>query len=340
MAIRLREREGWLYYGLAVAYACVGYALGFAALFSSQWAINAIGTVLLAHAMIIAAYLIHECGHNAIFHRQRDNARLGQFLSWLCGAAYGTYEDMRYKHFRHHVDNADVVCFDYDRVLANHPLTTRFIKALEWMYIPAHDLMMHGVMVFTSFVIPERRDQRPRNVAVILVRGGVFVALLVFFPKVAVLYLIAYLILVHVLRFMDSLQHDYDYILTLYEPTVKPPHKGDRAWEQEHTFSPTLSLRYPWVNLLVLNFGYHNAHHADMNLPFYRLPQKHRELTGNDPERVIPFLAQLRVYHRNRVRRVWSDRPEDYPQGDDYLEAARSGVGRVGGNAASFLTSF
>ena len=167
MAIRLREREGWLYYGLAVAYACVGYALGFAALFSSQWAINAIGTVLLAHAMIIAAYLIHECGHNAIFHRQRDNARLGQFLSWLCGAAYGTYEDMRYKHFRHHVDNADVVCFDYDRVLANHPLTTRFIKALEWMYIPAHDLMMHGVMVFTSFVIPERRDQRPRNVAVI-----------------------------------------------------------------------------------------------------------------------------------------------------------------------------
>ncbi len=29
---------------------------------------------------------------------------LGRLMSWLCGAAYGTYEDMRYKHFRHHVD--------------------------------------------------------------------------------------------------------------------------------------------------------------------------------------------------------------------------------------------
>ncbi len=340
MAIRLKESEGLFYYGLAVSYACAGYVLGFAALFSGSWAINAVGTLLLAHAMIIAAYLIHECGHNAIFYRQRDNARLGAFLSWLCGAAYGTYEDMRYKHFRHHVDNADVVCFDYDRVFENHPLMTRVVKALEWFYIPAHDLMMHGVMVFTSFVIPERRDQRVRNVTVILIRGGLFVALLVFFPKVALLYVVAYLLLIHVLRFMDSLQHDYDYILTLYEPKVRPPHKGDREWEQEHTFSPTLSLRYRWLNLLVLNFGYHNAHHADMNLPFYRLPEKHRELTGDDPERVIPLLAQLRVYHRNRVRRVWSDRPEDYPQGDDYLAAARSGIGRVGGNAASFLTSF
>jgi len=340
MAIRLKERDGLLYYGLAVSYAGVGYVLGFAVLFSNQWAVNAAGTLLLAHAMIIAAYLIHECGHNAIFHRQRDNTRLGAILSWLCGAAYGTYEDMRYKHFRHHVDNADVVCFDYDQVLGNHPLLRRAVQLLEWFYIPAHDLMMHGVMVLTSFVIPERRDQRRRNVTVILVRGGLFVALLVFFPKVALLYMIAYLILIHVLRFMDSLQHDYDYILTLYDPIVRPPHKGDREWEQEHTFSPTLSLRYPCLNLLVLNFGYHNAHHADMNLPFYRLPEKHRELTGNDPERVIPFLAQLRVYHRNRVRRVWSERPEDYPQGNEYLEAARSGIGRVGGNAASFLTSF
>ena len=340
MAIRLKESEGLFYYGLAVSYACAGYVLGFAALFSGSWAINAVGTLLLAHAMIIAAYLIHECGHNAIFDRQRDNARLGAFLSWLCGAAYGTYEDMRYKHFRHHVDNADVVCFDYDRVFENHPLMTRVVKALEWFYIPAHDLMMHGVMVLTSFVIPERRDQRTRNLTVILVRGGIFVALLVFFPKVALLYAVAYLILIHVLRFMDSLQHDYGYVLTLYQPTVRPPHKGDRAWEQEHTFSPTLSLRYPSLNLLVLNFSYHNAHHADMNLPFYRLPEKHREMTGDDPERVIPLLAQLRVYHRNRVRRVWSDRPGDYPQGAAYLEAARSGVGRVGGNAASFLTSF
>ncbi len=339
-SFQFRDSKGVLYYSLALAYACLGYVAGFAGLFAGNWLVNAAATLLLAHAMIIAAYLIHECGHNAIFHRHRDNATLGSLLSWMCGAAYGTYEDIRYKHFRHHVDNDDVVAFDYDKVFENNPTLTRVAKALEWLYIPAHDIMMHGVMVFTSWIIPERRSQRRRNLVVILVRGGIFIALLVWYPKVALLYVVAYLILIHVLRFMDSLQHDYGYHLTLYDPKTRPPHKGDVAWEQEHTFSPTLSLKYPWLNLLVLNFGYHNAHHADMHLPFYRLPEKHRELTGNDPQCVIPFGAQLRVYHENRVRRVYSPRPEDYPQGVDYLRAAQSGSGPIGGNAASFLTSF
>jgi hypothetical protein len=55
---------------------------------------------------------------------------------------------------------------------------------------------------------------------------------------------------------------------------------------------------------------------------------------------VIPFASQLRVYHRNRVLRVCNPQVEDYPQGDEYLKAARAGVAPIGGNAASFLTSF
>ena len=109
-------------------------------------------------------------------------------MSWLCGASYGTYEDMRYKHFRHHVDNDDVVWFDYDAFFESHPSFTRIVRVLEWFYIPAMDLVMHGVMVLTSFVIPQRREQRARNLVVIAIRGGIFVALLVFYPKVAVLY--------------------------------------------------------------------------------------------------------------------------------------------------------
>ena len=112
--VLLNERVGWLYYGTAVTYATGGYALGIAGLFNSSALINAAATLLLAHAMTISAYLIHECGHNTIFRRHRDNATLGRLMSWLCGAAYGTYEDMRYKHFRHHVDNDDVVWFAYD----------------------------------------------------------------------------------------------------------------------------------------------------------------------------------------------------------------------------------
>jgi fatty acid desaturase len=335
----IKDSDGLLYYGAATGYAVLAYAAGFLGLFSDQLLINVAATLLLAHAMIIAAYLIHECGHNLVFVNSRHNASLGRFMSWLCGAAYGTYEDMRYKHFRHHVDNDDVVWFDYDRFFAEHPLITRATRLLEWFYIPAHDLIMHTVMVFTSFIIPQRRKQRTRNLTVIVIRGGIFLALLLLAPKVALMYVIAYLIMMHVLRFMDSVQHDYPYNTTLFD-YVKPPHKGDFEWEQRHTFSNPLSLRFPKINWLTLNFGYHNAHHADMNRPWYRLPQLHDELSGKDPDYVIPFGSQLKLYHRNRVRRIYNPQSDDYPTGPDYLRVARSGSGPIGGNAASFLTSF
>lgn len=335
----IKDPLGLRYYGVAVLYAGLVWIAGFAGLFSSSPVVNLVAVLALAHAMIIAAYLVHECSHNLVFVRARHNARLGQVMSWLCGASYGTYEDIRYKHFRHHVDNDDVVWFDYDAFFQCHPVITQLTRLLEWFYIPAHDLVLHGIMVFTSFVIPQRRNQRVRNVLVIAVRGGAFLVLLILAPRAAILYVVAYLLMMHVLRFMDSVQHDYGYHTTLFE-YVEPPHKGDTAWEQAHTFSNPLSIRYPRLNWLVLNFGYHNAHHANMNLPFFRLPAMHRELTGDDTARVIPLGAALRLYHRNRVRRVWNPQPDDYPQGDAYLVAARTGRAMVGGNAASFLTSF
>jgi fatty acid desaturase len=334
----LREPEGLRYNGGALTYAVVGYVLGWAGLFNDSLLVNLAAMLLLAHAMTIAAYLIHECGHNLVFKSGKDNARLGRLLSWLCGAAYGTYEDMRYKHFRHHVDNDDVVWFDYEQFFASHPRTLQVTRFLEWFYIPAHDLIMHFIMVFTSFVIPERRDQRRRNLAVILVRGSILLALLVYVPKVALLYAIAYMIMMTILRFMDSLQHDYPYSLTLFE-FDKPPRKGDFEWEQEHTFSNPHTLRSDWPNWFTLNFGFHNAHHDDMNVPWYRLPEKHREMFGTDPDAVIPLGAQLRIFHKQRVRRIVGNHEGVEPEGREFLRAAqRADV--YGGNAASFLTSF
>jgi fatty acid desaturase len=334
----LKEPTGLRYNGGAFLYATGGYVLGFAGLFHGSLVVNGAATLLLAHAMTIAAYLIHECGHNLVFRSGKDNARLGRFLSWICGAAYGTYEDMRYKHFRHHVDNDDVVWFDYERFFETHPRVLQVTRFLEWIYIPAHDLIMHFIMVFTSFIIPERRDQRGRNVSVILLRGAIFIALIVFVPKVALLYAIAYMLMMTILRFMDSLQHDYPYSLTLFE-FDKPPRKGDFEWEQEHTFSNPHTLKRDWPNWFTLNFGFHNAHHDDMNVPWYRLPDKHREMFGSGPDAVIPLGAQLRIFHKQRVRRIVGNHDGVEPEGRDFLHAAqRADV--YGGNAASFLTSF
>jgi omega-6 fatty acid desaturase (delta-12 desaturase) len=335
---KIQQAEGLRYHGGALFYAFGTYLLGWLGLFSPNWIINIGATLLLAHGMTIAAYMIHECGHNLVFKSGRDNARLGRILSWLCGASYGTYEDMRYKHFRHHVDNDDVVWFDYEKFFESHPGILRVTRLLEWFYIPAHDLIMHFIMVFTSFIIPQRKNQRRRNLSVILIRGGIFIALLVYVPKVALLYALAYMLMMTVLRFMDSLQHDYPYSLTLFE-FDKPPRKGNFAWEQEHTFSNPHTLKWDWPNWFTLNFGFHNAHHDDMTVPWYRLPAKHREMFGTDPAAVIPLGAQLRIFHKQRVRRIVGNHEGVEPEGREFLKAAqRAEV--YGGNAASFLTSF
>ena len=103
-----RYPDGRLPNALAFLYAGGGYVLGIAGLTATAWWLNALATVLLAHALVIAAYLIHECAHNTLFADNRWNARLGAALMWLTGASYGRYEDIRHKHFRHHVDRADV----------------------------------------------------------------------------------------------------------------------------------------------------------------------------------------------------------------------------------------
>jgi fatty acid desaturase len=154
----------------------------------------------------------------------------------------------------------------------------------------------------------------------------------------ALLYVIATMMMMTVLRFMDSLQHDYPYNLALFD-FDKPLRKGDFAWEQEHTYSNPHSLDHEWVNWLTLNFGFHNAHHDDMTVPWYRLPEKHREKFGNDPAAVIPFSAQLKIFHKQRVRRIVDNHESDSPSGREFLLAAQKAE-VYGGNAASFLTSF
>ncbi len=119
------EPQGIRYHGLAVAYAVFGYIVGLYGLFVNHWLVNLPAVLLLAHAMTIAAYMIHECGHNTVFRTNKANARLGRFLNWICGTSYGTYEDIRYKHFRHHLDNDDSVWFDYDKFFRRHPIITK-----------------------------------------------------------------------------------------------------------------------------------------------------------------------------------------------------------------------
>ncbi|BBP00415.1 hypothetical protein [Sulfuriferula nivalis] len=59
-----KDKSGLIYHSLALTYVILAYGLGLTGLFSNHWLINILGTLLLAHGMIISGYMLHECAHN------------------------------------------------------------------------------------------------------------------------------------------------------------------------------------------------------------------------------------------------------------------------------------
>lgn len=291
------------------------------------------GILLTAHSMVIGAYLVHECAHNTIFAGNEWNRFLGEGLLWLIGSAYGNYEDIRHKHFRHHVDKADVVAFDYREKIKRYPLLGRLIQALEWAYIPAVDIMMHSLVLVLPFTLESRRHRRRRVIMVLISRLIFFAVLASISWQVLLFYPIAYMLFMHVMRFMDTHQHTFEVFETLEQERGPEAKRFDRAYEHRNTYSNLFSTRYPWLNLLVLNFGYHNAHHERPTVPWYRLPDFHAELYGDDDSQMLPFKNLLSSYHRYRVRRALHADEPDEPVMQD------RGRTFVGVDGVSFLTA-
>ena len=255
-------------------------------------------------------------------------------MTWLTGSCYARYEHLRHKHVRHHVDRADVISLDTKALIQSLPAPLRrSILLLEWLYIPAVELLMHAFVIALPFLREERRADRERVLLILLARGIAFAALAYYSRQALLLYVTAYLIMVTVLRFADAFQHTYDAYAILEGGKVPDDKLRDKAYEQSNTYSNLVSVRWPWLNLLILNFPYHNAHHEQLAVPWYRLPALHRKLYGDRYVQVIPMARLLLPFHRHRVTRVLSD---DYGTVD--TKAGRS-EGFIGAVSVSFLTA-
>lgn len=331
----LRHPDGLAPNAAVLAYILITYVGGWLLMARPGWLLPALGVLACAHGMVVAAYLIHDCAHNALFKNTEYNTRLGKALNWVAGGCYGTYEDLRYKHMRHHVDNADTIAFDYRAWLKAHPRIEKVVFALEWAYVPAVDYLMHAVLMVAPFIGYGDPAQRKRTATVLLVRLTLLAALAVWSLKAVLLYFVAYALLLTVLRFFDAFQHNYDIIAILNDKDAPLPHKGDRDYEESNTYTNPISRRWPVLNLLVLNFCYHNAHHTKPTLPWYKLPAAHRELYGDDFAQTLPFKDQLRSYHRHRLDGIHA---ETYGQ-VEATRAIREGSA-VPVYGLSFLTAF
>jgi len=288
----------------ALAFTVLGWPVGIALLGQANGWLNALGVLLVAQTLVWSAYFIHEFAHYAIFKTAQANERWGTLMSWINGSCFASFADLRRKHMRHHVERADVITFDAQAFLRAHPFIRRTVLALEWAYIPAVEFVMRGFVIAMPFMGEKKKAARGRVIGIALVRLAAIVALGWWSLKALVLYALAYLVFVTVLRFADCFQHTYDAYPILDDTPIPKDKVRDRAYEQANTFSDVVSLDAKWLNLVWLNFGFHNAHHERPTAPWYRLPAFHRELYPDDYAQVVTVRELLRSFHINRVKRV------------------------------------
>ncbi len=329
-----RSPHGALPNILALTYTLAGYVAGIWMLTASSWVVNAIGVLLTGHTLIYAASFIHEFAHQAIFRSAEANNRWGVLMTWITGSCYASFSALRRKHMRHHLDRADVVTLDYKALLERAPRwVPKLVLALEWAYVPAVEFIMHGYVMVLPFLKKERAAERPRLIAVTLVRVAAFALLAWVSLKALVLYLVAYMIMLHALRFADAYQHTYDAFAVLEGGSIPDDKVRDREYEQLNTYSNVVSVAHPWLNLLLLNFSYHNAHHERPIVPWHELPRLHRELYPETYRQILPMADLLKGYHRDRLLRITSD---DYGSVGEGPGKADGFLGAVG---VSFMTA-
>ena len=331
-----RYADGVLPNVLALGFTVLAYPVGFYLLTTPFWALNLLGFACVVLTLVWSAYFIHEFAHHAIFKSAGANARWGTLMSWINGSCYAKFEDMRRKHMRHHVERADVITFDARGFLLAAPAWQRkLVLALEWAYFPAVEFLMRGFVILMPFSKNGSNKARARIVAIATVRISAWVLLAVYSPKALLLYLAAFLLFITILRFADCFQHTYDAYPILDDTPVPKDKVRDRAYEQLNTFSDIVGMNNPWLNMLWLNFGFHNAHHERPTMPWYKLPAYHRELYDDNYAQVITVRDLLRSFHINRAKRVLSS---------DYGAVGAAGTsgradGFLGAVGVSFLTA-
>jgi fatty acid desaturase len=306
-------------------YIFASYGIGVGCLTQQPWQLNGIGVVLLIHALILSAIFIHELIHGNIFKERQYNQFWGEVLTHLNGACYATWDDLVEHHINHHIHHADFVPFEISKYISELPIFQRqVVIALEWAYFPAFEFILRLRIALGSFQASEKQNLRSRTLFLMLYRGVLFAILGWYAPKAIALYALAYISFINLMRFADAFHHTYNYAIV-----GEPFPKRDRVYEQANTFSNLVSIKYPWLNLLYLNFGYHNAHHEDMRCSWYNLPKLHEKLYGTEAHNLLPLPQLIANYHHFRLERLFGG------QGDvDKVDIAAF----IGGIGVSLLT--
>ncbi|MEO0348571.1 MAG: fatty acid desaturase [Cyanobacteria bacterium P01_A01_bin.15] len=293
-------KSGILLNCAVIFYVVSGYFVSWLTFFSPSVSINLLGYGLLTHSLITSAYMVHEFIHGSVFQTMKWNIVGGNIMLWLNGSCYSGFRNLAKIHITHHINSVDSADFDLPRFLRNSSKPVRYIiLGLEWLYFPAANLFLR----FREILILVQKQNLSKNKLRIffflIVRAVFFLFIGILSTKALALYFLSYISMINILRFMDAFQHTYE----VYPSSSKLPRR-DTKYEQENTFSILFPKHLSWFNLLFLNFGYHNAHHADMKCPWYQLNSLNEHLFPVLETNTIPISNAVKSYHHFRIERL------------------------------------
>jgi fatty acid desaturase len=244
--------------------------------------------ILSAHSKIIAAYLVHDACHDSVFVTKNDNRQFGILCLWLCGCPYIDYDHVKRMHVAHHVDRTDLVEFDHRSFVTKNIVFKAIVLSLEFVGIPAVETIMHLRQAFVPVVAPRLLPDKGRSERIFSSMVGTPAIILWYIwlwrNEILVPQIISGIIFLQTLALNDAFQHTYQAVLQKdYSPG---PGSRTAQYEEDNTYSNVWSTSFPIINILMLNFGYHNAHHKRPMVPWHQLPRYHdklyRSTTHND----------------------------------------------------------
>ena len=340
---KLRDTKFGILHFVALGYALSTNLIGlFLLLQAASFATILTGILLSAHGRVVASYMVHEAAHASIFVTPWANRWCGVVALWLAGCPYADFMHVKRMHLSHHQDRADTVEFDYRMTVQRHVLLRYAVVAAEYCFVPMVETIMHLRTAIYPILWPHQVTSSRFRSAVIGTPCFVLFYVALWYArgwKLVVLQAISGAFVLQFLALNDAFHHTYEAILM--KDYVPGPGPRTAAYEESNTYSNLISTKYPFVNLLSLNFGYHNAHHQKAIVPWYSLPTLHRKLYG-DPgtdapraqPQTLPFTDILWAWYTHRITRVMQHdygvvHPPDHPS---------RAIDFIGSLGVSFLT--
>ncbi|CAF0824798.1 unnamed protein product [Adineta ricciae] len=268
-------------------------------------------TILLMHTMIVALTLTHECSHSCIAQSTWLNHVVGEITLVISGALYVPFTELQRQHNEHHAVQVGIDSYQVSHILSTWPRWLQIlILPLEACYIPVLSFISWWRTLIVPLYVHKYQHLRKRIVIVFVLRHTFFYTMWCIRPTSLVCYFAAHVLFIDVMRVYDAYHHTFQIVS---RGTLPPKHDFD--YEQQTTYSTVFgrnTLTRRMLDMIFLNYGYHNAHHRYPRVPWHRLQELDAIMYPKSNGHVIRLPAALKEYHRRRIDRITQKRGDSF----------------------------